>query len=79
MASKSKRSAAVSGDETLCAERGAEAGADFALYNDLDLEEAVETIRAEAKARVANTGMTESERKAYARAFIAAASEALGV
>lgn len=79
MAKASKRSAVVSGDDAFSAERGAEAGADFALYNDLDLETAVETIRAEAKDRVASTGMTESERKAYVRAFVAAASEALGV
>lgn len=65
--------------ETFSAERGAEAGADFALYGDIDLEDGVKVIRAEAKARVADTGMTEAERKAYVSSFVSAARDALGI
>lgn len=68
-----------SDDAELAAARGAEAGADFALYTDLDLEEGVSVIRAEAKSRIAETNMFDHERKAYIGAFVEAASEALGI
>jgi hypothetical protein len=68
-----------SDDAALAAAKGTEAGSDFALYTEIDLEEGVSVIRAEAKSRIAESNMFEHERKAYVRAFVQAACEALGI